>query len=253
LILISNLDSVKCLIVIPAYCEALRLPPYLKDLATVLAGSPLEVTVRVVDDGSPEKEVEAVQDTVRECAQVYSRIELLRLTPNQGKGAAIRRGWKGSEEYDWLAFLDADGSVPVDEVMRLLAMLGEETPNLIGSRILLMGKTIHRLASRHLMGRLYMSLVSILFPIRVYDSQCGFKLIRSRDYFQIEEQIRESGFCFDVELLLLLHQKSLPVKEIPISWNHIPGSKVRLWRDPFKMLMALIRLRLRFSFSDERA
>ncbi len=237
--------------VIPAYCESRRLPSYLKELVAELLHSPVEVTIRVVDDGSSQSEKEALRLLIAECSKCYPRLEVCFQEPNQGKGAAIRRGWKASPGFDWLGFLDADGSVPVSEVLRLLSILNEESPNLIGSRILLMGKTIQRRASRHLMGRLYMAIVSLLFPIQIYDSQCGYKLIRSRDYFAMESELRENGFCFDVELLLFLYQRGILVREVPISWNHIPGSKVRLWWDPFKMLIALIRLRLRFSFSKK--
>ena len=43
-------------------------------------------------------------------------------------------------------------------------------------------------------------------------------------------------FGFDVELIYLAYRAGLRLREIPVRWDHIDGSKVNLFGDSIKML-----------------
>ena len=81
--------------------------------------------------------------------------------------------------------------------------------------------------------------------IPVYDSQCGFKLIRRRCYEAVRSRLREKRFAFDVELLVALRQSGARVIEVPIDWCDVPGSKLHFLRDSAQMLTAVIGMRRR--------
>ena len=118
---------------------------------------------------------------MQDCVRLRgSQVGFHRLPKNMGKGAAVYAGWNLDSEAEWLGLLDADGSIPPYEVLRVLSLLQEENaPNgFFASRCKILGRTVHRSWLRHVCGRVFATLVATSTGIPVYDSQCGFKLIR---------------------------------------------------------------------------
>lgn len=230
-------------LVVPAYNEARRLPNYLPLLSATLAKTPHSWRITVVDDGSRESE----STQMRECVQrAGPRIGFHRLPVNQGKGAAIYSGWNLDVESEWLALLDADGSIPPYEVVRVLSILSSDGPDaFFCSRCKILGRTVQRSWIRHVGGRLFATFVSAVTGIPVYDSQCGFKVVRRKYYEAIKGRLHEKRFAFDVELLVALTEAGATVIEYPIDWFDVPGSKVHFVRDTVHMLASIVRLRIR--------
>ncbi|MGF1679191.1 MAG: glycosyltransferase [Candidatus Methylacidiphilales bacterium] len=237
-------------LVIPAFRESERLPFYLERLLPELNHSGLEFTVRVVDDGSGEPDRHLLRSELKNLRAHYPHLllETCWLQENLGKGGAVYAGWHQAPDCEVLGFLDADGSIPAPEVVRMARRM-ERAPDTawFASRIRMLGRSITRSERRHYIGRLYATMIGNLLKIPVYDSQCGFKLLPANRVRKILPQCRENGFAFDLELLLLLFHEACPVREMPIDWHDTPGSKVRLVRDSFRMALTVLRLKRRFS------
>ena len=60
---------------------------------------------------------------------------------------------------------------------------------------------------------------------------------------EIYAKQRVGGWAFDVELLLLTKRAGFTLKEIPINWYYITGSKVKPIRDSVRMLRELLVIR----------
>jgi dolichyl-phosphate beta-glucosyltransferase len=184
-----------------------------------------------------------MQECVRLCGP---RVEFHRLPGNLGKGGAIYAGWDLDRQSEWLGFLDADGSIPPHEVLRLLGSLSStDADALFASRCKILGRTVRRSWIRHAGGRLFATLVVIATNIPVYDSQCGFKLIRRKVYEAVRDQLREKRFAFDVDLLVALRQVGARVIEVPIDWFDVPGTKVHFLRDTSRMIAAVVGIWMR--------
>jgi dolichyl-phosphate beta-glucosyltransferase len=235
--------------VIPAFRESERLPRYLRALTKALAETNFACDVLVVDDGSGPEEVASLRRLFAEVSPAYpGLIPPLFLETNRGKGAAVRAGFDRGKSYDWLGFVDADGSIPPAEVCRLLDMAAtsaNQEKALFASRVKMLGRRVERSALRHLSGRLFAFLVGLNIAPNIYDSQCGFKLMPSNAYFRIAPWLEENGFCFDVELLAALLALNVTVEEAPIDWIDCPGSKVSLLRDSWRMLQGIQRIQHR--------
>lgn len=235
------------LLVIPAFRESLRLPPFLEDLLRALDGAPYSVGIQVVDDGSGEQEQTALQ----KCLLLLQTNTSVLLNPilfphNRGKGAAIRAGWENGLQARWLAFVDADGAISASEVRRLFDEIwsrGDGQTAIFASRVQMLGRKVERTSLRHLTGRLFATLVGYLIHDQVYDSQCGFKIIPASAYKSIQSWLQENGFAFDVELLAALAHAKVPLVEMPISWRDVPGSRVRFLRDSIRMARSVRRIR----------
>jgi hypothetical protein len=70
-------------------------------------------------------------------------------------------------------------------------------------------------------------------------------VISGQAYRAIEDNLKERGFVFDVELLMYLRLGGWPIREMPVAWREIPGSKLYLWKDVWSVLAGLMRIRKR--------
>jgi dolichyl-phosphate beta-glucosyltransferase len=241
-------SAAEFLLVIPAFRESKRLPAFFKSLVSELDGAPFTASLLVVDDGSGPEEQAFLKQLLEEMRPgTRLSLELLLLPENLGKGGAIRVAWNGApnRQYEWIGFVDADGAVPASEVSRVLSLVVEQRGNgasYFASRVRMLGRAIRRNPVRHLAGRVFASIVGTFIDSEVYDSQCGFKVIRSPDYHLIADRLHESGFCFDVELLAALRAVGAKVIEIPIDWADVSGSKLHFMRDAWRMLLAVGRI-----------
>lgn len=225
-------------LIVPCFQESLRIGGFLPELCAAMdrAG---DVKVVVVEDGSGADEQAKMRDLISGWRTQFRCLqEPLLLNENLGKGGAVYTGWAEAGDADWLAFVDADGACPADEVARLIELARSRLHGgqaLFASRVKMLGREVKRLLKRHLLGRVYATLVSEMLDIPVYDSQCGLKLVPKVAFDRIATSLEVKGFAFDVELLVALLDSGCGVVEVPINWYEIPGGKVRIIRDSFRM------------------
>ena len=243
----------KFLLVTPVWNDSVRLEHFGVELAKVLAVSGLNITWVIADDGSDTEEVEQLERLKEKFSQIYSDV-LLHLHPERSfKGGAIYQSWQQFPDADYYAFVDADGAVSADELMRLLNCACS-SKNLDMSFVavrqfsgpLAVDRSLLRKATFHL----FRTLVRGIVGLKWMDTQCGAKVISGRSYRAVSERLVEDGFVFDVELLATLQHGAWPITELPIMWQEIPGSKLRLWRDLWFMTGGLMRIRRRLNTSD---
>ena len=226
----------------PCYNEASRLAVeiYLNFLR-----ENAEMDICFVNDGSSDGTDKVLENMQSLCPE---RILLLNKEQNQGKAEAVRSGIEWVLEKGWygrVGFMDADLCSLIAEVCRLAKVLESDkyTAVVIGSRIKRMGVKVSRNLWRHYMGRVFATIVSILFRLNAYDTQCGAKIFTVPVAREIFAQSFHSPWLFDVELLLRIRQRhpdyNVIVKEIPLDvWEEKGGSKIRfshLLKMPFEL------------------
>jgi hypothetical protein len=142
-------------------------------------------------------------------------------------------------------FFDADLSTPLEEIPKVIEPIANSDVDLaFGSRALdrrLIGQ--HQPWLREQGGRVFNLLVRLTSGLPFWDTQCGFKAFRLDVCRPILQMMRINGFAFDVELLVLAQRAGLRLREIPVRWNHVEGSKVRFINDSLRMLREVIALR----------
>lgn len=236
-------------LIIPAYNEARRLPATLARARQFLQSQCWDWEIIVADDGS-EDETPAV--TQRAARAERGRVRHLRL-PHRGKAAAVRAGVAAARGRV-IIFTDADLSTPVEYVADAYRLLAEQADLVIGSREGVGAQRLGEPGYRHLMGRLFNYAVQLLAVPGIRDTQCGFKAFRAdvaRDLFA--RSLLYSGARdvagplvtgFDVELLFLARRRAYRLRELPVTWRHVEGSKVRPGTDSLRMLGDVLRVRL---------
>ena len=193
----SDLAEAKILALIPAYNEGDRVAPVVR---AALAYLP----VLVVDDGSCDATAQHALD---------AGAEVLYQQPNQGKGVALRTGFAAALErgYQAVLTLDADGQHDPAEIPAFLAAYRKTSADLIiGQRDFSTMPPMRRLANT-----LGTALFSRAIRQSVPDNQSGYRLI-SRRLIQAIQNNRESGFEFEVEMIVTCVLKKYSLDWVPI-------------------------------------
>ncbi len=227
-------------VVIPAYNEERRLPATASRVAEYLsqAGCPYELIL--VDDGSRDATPRHIAAfcTENPCARA------IYLSPNRGKGAAVRAGMLAARG-DRLLFSDSDLSTPIEEVAKLSAALEQQQAGVaIASRRLRGANLVLRQPlHRRVMGAGFSLLTRGVALPGLYDTQCGFKLFTRPAARDVFSRLTIPRFGFDVEALYLARRLGYRIVEVPVTWQDSPESRVNPLRDAVQMFGDLARIR----------
>ena len=232
-------------IVVPAYNEEARLARSVKAFQAYLHGHGRIVKsyeLILVDDGSTD----GTPGVMRKLKRSDRHIRIMRNAPNQGKGAAVKKGVLAARK-SWVLFTDADASIPLGEIEQFLKRLAPSSrPDvIIGSKSLRDTRHVVRQPwYRRTAGRMFNWFVQ-LFAVRgIRDTQCGFKLF-SRDAAQkIFKRVTLARFGFDVEVLFLARRYGLEVLELPVTLVDEEGTSVRFFTDALRMFRDVFTIRL---------
>jgi len=233
-------------LIVPAYNEARRLPPYLASVREYFdAHYPDGYEVIVVDDGSGD----GLPDVLSALAAAWPELVVMRHPANRGKGAAVRTGMLAARG-ELLLFADADGATPIDQEAKLSEAIAAGADVAVGSRLVAASGTLgvvtrRRTWVRGLTGRLFARLARWLLGISIRDTQCGFKMFRGEAGRKLFSLSRETGYLFDLELLVLADRLRYRVAEVPVNWADVPGGHLRLTSELGRILLGLWRLRRR--------
>jgi len=230
----------KTLLIVPCYNEESRLN--LEEFEKYSS----EISFIFANDGSTDGTKEKIANFIVGNNGMY----LYNLNKNSGKAEAIRQTMnhvldsKIYDDYKWIGYFDADLATPIWEIKNFFtyAKTYELSADAIwGSRIYRLGSTIIRSQVRHYLGRVFATVIGAVLKVKSYDSQCGAKVFKRE---LCEKGFRKpfiSKWIFDVELLLRLENHN--IIEYPLrSWEDIPGSKLRVGKEIFKIIIDIFRI-----------
>jgi len=226
-------------IVIPAYNEQNRLPGTLLSTLVWCDRNLPSYEIIVVDDGSKDE----TANLVNLFSKLTKNVRYI-LCPHQGKGNAVRIGMLNAWGT-YVLFMDADGATPLKEIKNFLCKMEQGFDVVIGSRVVQNPSETKVITSFHrkFIGRSFSAVVNLFAIPGFADTQCGFKIFRSKVAKKIFSQQKLSGFAFDVEILYIARMHNFNVLELPITWVNQEGSKVNIFIDSFKMLVDVLKIR----------
>jgi glycosyltransferase involved in cell wall biosynthesis len=224
-------------IVVPAFNEARRLPWSLPTLADLVRAEQAELIV--VDDGSTD----GTADVATRLLRGLPGASVVSLPRHRGKGAAVRSG-VARASGSVIAYMDADLAADVEGLPRLVAALDGAHVS-VGSRTapgsVVTGMDMRRVA----LERGFNALTRALTDLRIHDTQCGFKAFRAGAAKLLFHLSQEDGLAFDVELLTLAERIGYAVAEVPVRWEAVRGSHIRIPADSVAMARTVARIWLK--------
>lgn len=246
----------KLILVVPCYNEESRINS--SEFLSFISRNK-DCSILFVDDGSNDNTFQLLTKITKNSNQ----LDVYRLSSNQGKANAVRLGIKKSLDLqpDYIGYWDVDLANPLSESISLVNEFRPYTWAVISSRVAHLGSHIHRGIIRHYSGRIFATLASLTINMKVYDTQCGAKIFRSKiaEFIFKEEFI--SDWFFDVEILariILLegHRRAhVRVIEKPAKrWRDVKGSKIHasdFIKAPYELLRILYFYRIKPYFSQK--
>ena len=185
-------------VVIPVYNEQNDLEVCVRRLHEHLRTAfPYPFRITIADNASTDATPLVAERLAGELAGVTS----VRL-PAKGRGGALAATWAASPA-SVLVYLDVDLSTDLNALLPLVAPLISGHSDLaIGTR-LSRGSRVVRGAKREVISRCYNLILRGTLAARFSDAQCGFKAIRADVAKRLLPLVRDTGWFFDTELLVL--------------------------------------------------
>jgi putative flippase GtrA len=224
-------------IVVPVYNEAAAVEGSVRRLHAFLAeGLPFSWRIVIADNASTD----ATPAIARRLAAELDGVELLHLE-RKGRGRALRAAWTASDAQV-LAYCDVDLSTDLAALLPLVAPLITGHSDLaIGTR-LAHGARVVRGPRREVLSRGYNALLHGALRTRFSDAQCGFKAMRAELVAELLPAVRDDGWFFDTELLVLAQRRGLRIHEVPVDWVDDPDSRVDILATALADLRGVARL-----------
>lgn len=189
-----------------------------------------DLKVFVIDDGSSE----TYRDVIAGLQTDDKSVEVFRLPENQGKGSAVKEGFRlaYAAGYTHALQIDADGQHDIHSIPQLLSM-ANEYPNVLITGVPIydasapLGRKIGRWITH-----VWVWIETLSFAIK--DSMCGFRVYPLQSVVQLMEQHDIGNHMdFDTDIMVRLYWNGVDVKSIPVKviYPIDNTSNFAMWKD----------------------
>ena len=228
----TAIESPLLSVVMPVYNERTTIDEIVGRVLAV----PLRIELIVIDDCSKDGTREHLQELQRSLG-----FTLLLQERNQGKGAAIRRGF-AAVTGDIVVIQDADLEYSPEEFPQLVELIVDGRADVVyGSRFL--GRHRVFLFTHYLGNRVLTLITNVLYNTMLTDMETCYKVMR-REVLQ-GMSLESDGFGIEPEMTAKIFKRGYRVYEVPISYDgrgYDEGKKIG-WKDGFVALWVLLKHR----------
>jgi len=205
----------KLSILVPAHNEGAHIYGNIREIQRVFNGIGCRYELIIIDDGSKDETYENAQ----QAAKGFSNIIVKRMRRNQGKGRALKYGFRFAKG-DLVAFLDADLDLHPEQIQNLFKIMNKDGADVvIGSKRHPESKLKYPW-HRKIISNIYFFLNKIMFDLPLKDTQTGIKLFKYEVLRKIFPKVLIKRYAFDLELLVNAHHLGYKIAEAPVTLNY---------------------------------
>ena len=235
------------LVIIPTYKEKENIARMIHRVMSL----PNEFHLLVVDDNSPD----GTANEVRTLFDQYpGRLFLESRTGKLGLGTAYIHGfkWALARDYQYVFEMDADFSHDPKDLVRLYDACAIQGYDLaIGSRYIHGVNVVNWPMGRVLMSYFASIYVRFITGMPVQDTTAGFKCYKRRVLESIDlDQIRFTGYAFQIEMKFIAWKLGFKLKEVPIIFTERREGVSKMSTGIFKeAFFGVIEMKIKSIFS----
>lgn len=193
----------------PAYNDEKNLPILIPKVVNLLKKTASKFEIVIVEDGSPDDTANVADKLVKKFKPFVRAVHHKK---NLGYGAALKRGFREANKYDYLFYTDGDNQYDVNEIKKFIphlayydAVVGYRTNRSLTLR-------------RKIQTAVFNYLIRILFGVKVRDINNSLKIIKKSVLSKLR-LVSKSSFI-EAEFFIKLHRMGASVHEVPVS--HYP-------------------------------
>jgi len=239
-----TIERAKLSILIPVYNEEEYIVPVLERVMAAPLPDGMERELIVVDDGSSDGTVEAVERALKRWPK---EIRFLRHPKNRGKGAAIRTALEAATG-EFSIIQDADFEYDPREYGKLLRPLLNGSADVVyGSRFVAAGERRVLYFWHSLANRILTTMANVAADLNLTDMETCYKAFRTALVQSIP--LRSDRFGIEPEITIKLAKRQARIYETPISYHgrtYEEGKKIG-----FKDAVNAFWVILRYWFSSD--
>ncbi len=199
-------------VILPTYREAENIANLIEDIENL----PLNTSILVIDDSSPDKTAEIVKNL----QEKYDNISLCIRPKKSGLGTAITDGFKiflsSNTPPKFIVTMDADYSHNPETMPQLLLSMQSGCGIVIGSRYCNGGQTTGWPFTRNIISRAANLVAKVLMGFKLRDCTSGFRCYSTKFLKLAISSLHSQTYEIQIETVRQALSRGFSVKEIPI-------------------------------------
>jgi dolichol-phosphate mannosyltransferase len=199
-------------VILPTYREAENIANIIEDIENL----PLNTSILVIDDSSPDKTAEIVKNLQKK----YDNISLCVRFKKSGLGTAITDGFKiflsSNTPPKFIVTMDADYSHNPETMPQLLSSMQSGCGIVIGSRYCNGGQTAGWPFTRKIISRAANLVAKVLMGFKLRDCTSGFRCYSTKFLKLAIDSLHSQTYEIQIETVRQALSRGFSVKEIPI-------------------------------------
>lgn len=222
-------------VVIPVYNDCIALKKAIPVTLAAVESLQIPFEIIIAEDASTDGSAGCAHDW----QEKDSRIRHLHRDERRGRGSALANA-AHMAKGDIFCYFDVDLATDMVHFPDVIKAIRDGADIATGSR-LLADSTITRSVNREIKSRGYNFLVRLFLQSRLQDHQCGFKAFNRSRLLSILDEVSDTHWFWDTEVLVRAQRKGYRILEIPVLWHEGPGTTVKR-QDIWKMGRSILRL-----------
>ncbi len=206
----------KLVILIPTYNEAVSIVELLEKLSNFRSHSQYQFDVIVIDDNSPDRTADIVDD------MAISWVQILRRPGKGGLGAAYRAGFDkvlSDNDYTHIVTMDADGSHRVEDLPAMFAAIKAGRSIVLGTRWMPGGSVVNWPKSRQWLSKSGTQYAKFALGIDLNDLTGGFRIYSAELLNSLNlKDMDATGYCFQIEMAMAADLAGATATQVPITF-----------------------------------
>ena len=224
-------------VIYPVYNEETRLNRVFTDINKFdLNNKYIKKEYIFVNDGSTDKSLSLIKKKIKK----NKKIKVISYKKNKGKGYALKQGVNNAKN-NWILTTDSDCSVSNFQLISWIKKkyIYRKCNIYFGSRNHY-SSVVKKKVERKIIGIIFKIIIKFLFKITLSDTQCGFKLYRSKTAKKLFKEIVTNGYMHDIEICLIAKRMKLKINDLPVNWMHQKNGKINFFKDFFLIMHNLL-------------